>query len=41
MASADLLPHPVRLRIVQAFLGDRALATGALATELADVPAAR
>ena len=37
MASADLLLHPVRLRIVQAFLGDRALTTGALATELADV----
>jgi hypothetical protein len=39
MASADLLLHPVRLRIVQAFLGDRALTTGALAAELADVPA--
>jgi hypothetical protein len=25
MASADLLLHPVRLRIVKAFLGDRAL----------------
>jgi Helix-turn-helix domain len=40
MASADLLLHPVRLRIVQAFLGDRALTTGALAAELADVPPA-
>ena len=40
MASADLLLHPVRLRIVQAFLGDRALTTGALAAELADVPSA-
>ena len=40
MASADLLLHPVRLRIVQAFLGDRALTTSALAAELADVPAA-
>jgi hypothetical protein len=40
MASADLLLHPVRLRIVQAFLGDRALTTGALAAELADVPLA-
>jgi hypothetical protein len=39
VASADLLLHPVRLRIVQAFLGDRALTTSALATELADVPA--
>jgi hypothetical protein len=25
MASADLLLHPVRLRIVKAFLGERAL----------------
>jgi DNA-binding transcriptional ArsR family regulator len=40
MASADLLLHPVRLRIVRAFLGDRALTTSALAAELADVPAA-
>ncbi len=40
MATADLLLHPVRLRIVQAFLGDRALTTSALAAELADVPAA-
>jgi hypothetical protein len=39
MASADLLLHPVRLRIVQAFLGDRALTTTALAAELDDVPA--
>jgi hypothetical protein len=38
MASADLLLHPVRLRIVQAFLGDRALTTTQLAAELADVP---
>jgi hypothetical protein len=38
MTSADLLLHPVRLRIVQAFLGDRALTTGQLAAELADVP---
>jgi hypothetical protein len=37
MESADLLLHPVRLRIVQALLGDRALTTGALAEELADV----
>jgi hypothetical protein len=40
MASADLLLHPVRLRIVQAFLGDRALTTSGLAAELSDLPAA-
>jgi hypothetical protein len=40
MASADLLLHPIRLRIVQAFLGDRALTTGKLAAELSDVPPA-
>ncbi len=39
MASADLLLHPVRLRIVKAFLGDRALTTGQLAAEIDDVPA--
>lgn len=39
MASADLLLHPVRLRIVKAFLGDRALTAGQLAAELDDVPA--
>jgi hypothetical protein len=38
MASADLLLHPVRLRIVQAFLGDRSLTTSQLAAELEDVP---
>jgi hypothetical protein len=38
MASAALLLHPVRLRIVQAFLGDRALTTNQLAAELGDVP---
>ena len=38
--SADLLLHPVRLRIVQAFLGDRALTTTQLNSELSDVPAA-
>lgn len=38
MASADLLLHPVRLRVVQAFLGDRRLTTAELAAELADVP---
>ncbi|MEQ1699515.1 MAG: helix-turn-helix domain-containing protein [Ilumatobacteraceae bacterium] len=36
-SSADLLLHPVRLRIVQAFLGDRALTTADLQVELADV----
>jgi DNA-binding MarR family transcriptional regulator len=40
VASADLLLHPVRLRIMEAFLGDRALTTSELAGELADVPAA-
>ncbi len=35
--SADLLLHPVRLRILQAFLGDRALTTAALRSELPDV----
>jgi hypothetical protein len=39
VASADLLLHPVRLRIIQAFLGDRALTTAQLAAELSDVPA--
>lgn len=39
MASADLLLHPVRLRIVKAFLGDRALTVKQLAEELSDVPA--
>ena len=37
MTSADLLLHPVRLRIIQAFLGDRALTTGELRAELPDV----
>ncbi len=38
MPSADLLLHPVRLRVVKAFLGDRALTTSQLAQELDDVP---
>jgi Helix-turn-helix domain len=38
IGSADLLLHPVRLRIVKAFLGDRALTTSQLAAELDDVP---
>ncbi len=39
MARANLLLHPVRLRILKAFLGDRALTTSQLAAELDDVPA--
>jgi DNA-binding transcriptional ArsR family regulator len=38
--SADLLLHPVRLRIVQAFLGKRPLTTAQLSSELSDVPPA-
>jgi DNA-binding transcriptional ArsR family regulator len=37
VTSADLLLHPIRLRIVQAFLNDRALTTGDLREELSDV----
>src|SRR5579859_7958921 len=37
MTSAELLLHPVRLRIVQAFLGDRALTTSELRSELTEV----
>lgn len=40
MASADVLLHPVRLRIVQALLDDRVLTAADLRTELADVPPA-
>jgi Helix-turn-helix domain len=40
VTTADLLLHPVRLRIVKAFLGDRALTTSDLRAELEDVPAA-
>ncbi len=40
MTTADLLLHPVRLRILQAFLGDRALTTAGLRSELPDVPPA-
>jgi DNA-binding transcriptional ArsR family regulator len=36
----DVLLHPVRLRIAQAFLGDRSLTTGDLRAELSDVPSA-
>jgi hypothetical protein len=38
--SADLLLHPVRLRILQAFLGDRALTTSQLSAELSEIPPA-
>jgi Helix-turn-helix domain len=40
VATADLLLHPVRLRIVQAFLGNRTLTTAELRSELPDVPLA-
>ncbi len=40
MTSAELLLHPVRLRIVQSFLGDRAHTTTELRAELPDVPPA-
>ncbi len=40
MASADLLLHPVRLRIVKAFLDGRQLTTSDIVAELDDVPAA-
>ena len=39
MPTADLLLHPVRLRVVEAFLGDRSLTTSQLRDELPDVPA--
>ena len=38
MASPDVLQHPVRLRVVQALLGERSLTTAQLAEELPDVP---
>ena len=38
MRPADVVLHPVRMRIVQAFLGDRQLTTGDLRTEIPDVP---
>ncbi|GAA1820446.1 helix-turn-helix domain-containing protein [Planosporangium flavigriseum] len=40
MSTAELLLHPVRLRIVQAFLADRELTTAQLGEELPDVPTA-
>jgi hypothetical protein len=39
-SSADLLLHPLRLRIVQAFLGERELTTADLRAQLPDVPTA-
>jgi len=41
MATVDLLLHPVRLRLVQAFLGGRELTIAQLAAELVDVSAAQ
>jgi DNA-binding transcriptional ArsR family regulator len=38
VTTADLLLHPVRLRILQAFLGDRELTTSQLQDELSDIP---
>jgi hypothetical protein len=40
VTSTDLLLHPVRLRVVQAFLGDRTLTTADLRAALPDVPLA-
>ncbi len=40
MTSANLLLHPVRLRIIKAFMGDGRLTTGQLASSLPDVPKA-
>ena len=40
MSLANLLLHPLRLRVVQAFLGGRTLTTGELRTLLPDVPLA-
>ena len=40
MASADILLHPVRLRVVQSLLGTRQLTTAELAAELPDIPPA-
>ena len=40
MRPADVVLHPVRMRIVQTFLGDRELTTGDIRTEIPDVPSA-
>jgi DNA-binding transcriptional ArsR family regulator len=39
-STAELLLHPIRLRILQALLGNRRLTTGELSVELPDVPTA-
>jgi DNA-binding transcriptional ArsR family regulator len=39
-SAADLLLHPIRLRVIQALAGGRRLAPGELAAELDDVPTA-
>ena len=39
-SSAELVLHPVRLRIVQAFMGSASLTTGQLRERLPDVPTA-
>jgi hypothetical protein len=41
MTTVDLLLHPVRLRILQAFLGGRELTTAQLAVEMGDIPTGR
>src|SRR3954449_87372 len=40
MARGELLLHPIRRRLLQAFLGDRTLSTADLRAELPDVPVA-
>lgn len=40
MTTAELLLHPIRLRVVQAFLGGRELTTGELRDLLPDIPTA-
>lgn len=41
MNTTDLLLHPVRIRILQAFLGGRELTTAKLAVEMGDIPPGR
>ncbi|MCL5047278.1 MAG: helix-turn-helix domain-containing protein [Firmicutes bacterium] len=38
MKQVDLLLHPVRMRIIQAFLGEKSLTTSQLADDLTDIP---
>lgn len=40
MTTVELILHPVRLRIVQAFLGGRELTTAEVSAELPDLPSA-